>query len=346
MAALLVAGSFISPTAVAADRDQVSLRLAGSLTTLLDGPVPGSRVPLVPVAGGEVLGREMAGYLIQGKETLLQVALAYDLGYNEIELANPGVDPWVPPAGALIRLPFLRIYPVPPSGNSKDPELVINLPEMRLYFRRPDGLVESYPVGVGREGFDTPKAITRVRGKKAYPSWYPPASVRQEDPSWPAVVPPGPENPLGTHAIYLTLESYLIHGTNKPYGVGRRVSHGCIRLYPADIIHLFKEVKPGLLVRIIDQPAKAGWHNNGMLYLEIHPPMTQEGRKQLPRQTVDEVERALKRRRGQIVDMDWKLVDRMVKNADGIPRPVGWPVRQQSEIGTMQGMDRGYSLGR
>lgn len=137
----------------------------------------------------------------------------------------------------------------------------------------------TYALGIGREGWSTPVGVTRVTGKRPNPSWTPPESIRREHAeqgdALPAVVPPGPENPLGEYAIYLGMPGYLIHGTNKPYGVGMRVSHGCIRLYPEDISRLFPRVPEGTPVRIINEPYKLGWID-GRLYIEAHKPLSEE----------------------------------------------------------------------
>ena len=140
--------------------------------------------------------------------------------------------------------------------------------------------VTSHPIGIGREGWATPTGEAAVTGKARDPVWYPPASVRAEhaelgDPL-PSIVPAGPDNPLGAFAMGLSMPGYLIHGTNKPAGVGMRVSHGCIRMYPEDIEQLFDKVPVGTPVQIINQPVKLGWLAD-TLYLEIHPPMDDTG---------------------------------------------------------------------
>ena len=134
----------------------------------------------------------------------------------------------------------------------------------------------TFPVGIGRMDWSTPLGVTRVKIKIADPAWYPPASIRDEHTSdgnpLPDKIAPGPDNPLGQYALQLALPGYLIHGTNRPYGVGMRVSHGCVRLYPEDISRLFDAVSVGTPVRIINQPYKAGWYH-GVLYFEAHPPL-------------------------------------------------------------------------
>lgn len=200
------------------------------------------------------------------EDSLVDLARKFGLGYTEIVSANPGIDPWVPGADKKIVLPTQHILPAGPREG-----VVINLSDQRLYFFREDGkTVDSVPLGIGNAGWDTPKGTTKVVRKKKHPTWYVPKSVRKEDPELPAVVRPGPDNPLGTRAVYLGWPAYLFHGTNKPYGVGRRVSHGCVRLYPEDIERLYPSIKVGMPVRVIDQPMKLA-RENGQVWVEIHP---------------------------------------------------------------------------
>lgn len=204
------------------------------------------------------------------EDSLVDLARKYGLGYTEIISANPGIDPWVPGANKKIMLPTAHILPSAPRKG-----IVINLADQRLYFFREDGnTVDSVPLGIGNAGWDTPKGTTRVVRKKKNPTWYVPASVRREDPELPGIILPGPNNPLGSHAVYLGWPAYLFHGTNKPYGVGRRVSHGCVRLYPEDIARLFGDIKVGTPVMVVDQPMKVTMIGS-QLWLEIHPTQTQ-----------------------------------------------------------------------
>ena len=199
------------------------------------------------------------------EDTLLELGREHNLGYVEIVAANPGIDPWLPGRGTLITLPSKHLIPdVPHKG------IVINLAEMRMYdFVTDPQNPKTYPIGIGREGLNTPTGVTTVVRKMEGPSWRPTPRMRKENPELPEVVPPGEDNPLGTHALYLGWPQYLIHGTHKPLGVGRRVSSGCIRMYPEDIIRVFENIPTGTQVRVIKQPIKMAWIGD-MLYLEAH----------------------------------------------------------------------------
>jgi L,D-transpeptidase ErfK/SrfK len=222
-----------------------------------------------------VIGEPQVVYT-RAEDTLSDLARAYGLGYDELVAANPGVDPWLPGDGTPVLLPTQFVLPqVPREG------IVLNVAAKRLFYfpRTAEGqprIVKTYPVGIGRVGWETPTGATRVVAKAVDPHWYVPASVRQEhaeqgDPL-PAVVPPGPDNPLGNRVLQLDMPGYLIHGTNQPYGVGMRVSHGCVRLYPEDIEFLFELVAIGEPVRIVNEPFLLG-HLDGDLYFEAHAPL-------------------------------------------------------------------------
>ena len=207
-------------------------------------------------------------------ETLTGLAVRYDLGYNEITDANKGIDPWYPVKGTKVRIPTSWILPeLPPGYEPKGGNLVVlNLAEFRLYLLKRDKgrlTVTTFPVGIGREGFDTPEGVFRITEKLKDPAWRIPESFRNEYPELPDVVPPGPDNPLGRYALRLSNPLYLIHGTNKPLGVGRRVSHGCIRMYPDDIERLYRITNVGDDVIILYQPVKAGLRDN-IPYIEVH----------------------------------------------------------------------------
>ena len=205
------------------------------------------------------------------EDTLPDIARRFNIGYEEIVRANPGVDPWLPGAGKEIVLPTQFVLP-----NSVRQGIVINIAAMRLFYFPPakpgeKQVVYTHPIGIGRVGWKTPEGTTKVVSKQKDPVWIPPMSVRKEHKEngeiLPARVPAGPDNPLGRYKFTLGWPSYLIHGTNKPYGVGLRSSHGCIRLYPEDVEKIFAMVNPGTTVTVVNQPFVFGWHE-GELYLQ------------------------------------------------------------------------------
>ena len=215
---------------------------------------------------GDVLGEVRIEQASKG-DSLIEMARAFDLGFGEIAAANPDLDPFVSPQGARIVIPTAWVVPELVPG-----EVLVNLSEMRLYLLVGEDVGTSlitFPVGIGVEGAATPLGTYRVVGKELNPAWHVPSSVRKEEPDLPAVVPPGPENPLGSHALRLSGGGILIHGTNKPWGVGRRVSHGCIRLYPEDIPVLYQLIPVGARVRIVREPVKVGT-SAGRVYVEVH----------------------------------------------------------------------------
>jgi L,D-transpeptidase ErfK/SrfK len=257
----------------------------------------------------DVIGR-LRYTTIQGEETLLDIARAYDLGYDELLAANPGVDPWTPPVGQRVLLPTAHVLPDAPREG-----IVINLAARRLFYfpKAATGqprTVVTHPVGIGREGWATPLGKTKIASKQAAPSWNVPVSIRREhaakgDPL-PAVVPPGPDNPLGTHALRLGWPSILIHGTSKPAGIGMRVSHGCMQLYPEDIAPLFDAVPVGTPVVVVDQPYLVGRGPSGLV-LEAHTAVKPLPAAQHERAVIRAIEAAIARHRMQdtaLVDLD------------------------------------------
>lgn len=228
-------------------------------------------------AEGDIVG-SYAEVTATREDTLIDLARNHGLGYEEIVNANPGVDPWLPGEGTIVRLPLRRVLPDAPREG-----IVVNLPEHRLYYFPParpgePRVVVTYAVSVGKMDWSTPLGLTRIAAKIKDPSWYPPESVRAEHAAHgdilPKVVPAGPDNPLGQFAMRLAIPggSYLIHGTNKPASVGMGDTHGCMRLYPENIEELFKMVAVDTPVRLVNQPHKVGW-SEGRLYVEVHPPL-------------------------------------------------------------------------
>ena len=278
---------------------------------------------LLPPDGSDVVG-EVQVTTTRYEDTLLDIARRYDLGYEAIAAANPGIDPWLPGEGTQVVLPTQFVLPDAPREG-----LVLNLAAMRLfYYPKPEpgapAVVLTHPIGIGREGWLTPQGKLRVTEKLVNPVWTVPASVRREhaemgDPL-PPVVAPGPDNPLGDFAMRLSAPRYLIHGTNQPYGVGLRVSHGCVRLYPEDIARLFPEVPVGTPVRIINRPYLAGWHN-GQLYLEAHSPLLEDARRW--NGSLKAMEKAIAARASDFAGgVDWEKAREVAQEARGIPIPV------------------------
>lgn len=203
-------------------------------------------------------------HVAERKDTLLDIARLYHLGYRELKRANPGVDPWLPGEGTWVTVPSRWILPDAPKEG-----LVLNIPEMRLYYYLPDSRVMTFPLGVGREGQNTPDGTYRVGQKRTNPTWYVPKSIQAEMEVPRKVVPPGPDNPLGKYWMRLSHTTYGIHGTNNPWAIGRRVTHGCIRLYPEDIAYLYPRVPKGTPVRVLYQHAKVGV-SEGKAYFQVY----------------------------------------------------------------------------
>lgn len=213
---------------------------------------------------------ELVEYRAKHEDTFVHLARDYNLGFTEMRAANPYVDPWLPGKGTKLILPARHL--LPDAGRNG---IVINLPEMRLYaYMNGDDAPTTFPIGIGREGLKTPEGTTKVVRKKDGPTWTPTPRMRKEDPELKSYYPPGPDNPLGTHALYLGWPTYAIHGTNKPFGIGRRISSGCIRMYPENIVKLFDMIPVGTKVQVVDQPIKLAWIDD-RLYLEAHPEMEQ-----------------------------------------------------------------------
>lgn len=288
---------------------------------------------VLPHNGGRIIGR--VRYVVATHDdTLLDIARRYDVGYREIRLANPQVDLWLPGAGTRVKIPSRYILPDTPHRG-----VVVNVPEMRVYFypRPAHGAartVLTFPISIGRQNWSTPLGRTRIVARIRNPAWYPPASIRAEHAArgerLPRVVPPGPDNPLGLFALRLGLPGYLLHGTNKPFGIGMRVSHGCIRLYPEDIRRLFAAVRKGTPVDLIDQPYKAAWQG-GELYLESSPlPGAAEGSNagaanrapMLPEDLPKLLHAVSRAARGSGYAPDWDRVEAMAIAYDGLPHRV------------------------
>ncbi|MER2513294.1 MAG: L,D-transpeptidase family protein [Nitrosomonas ureae] len=207
-------------------------------------------------------------------DTLSDIARRFNLGYEEIVSANPQIDPWLPKAGTKVVIPTQFVLPDAPRQG-----IVINLAAMRLFYfpqtkpGEPQRVI-THPVGIGRMEWKTPEGMTRITAKNKNPSWIPTPSIRKEYAKngnpLPAIVPPGPDNPMGAHVLRLAWPSYAIHGTDKPPSIGLRGSHGCVRMYPEDIAFIYNDVPVGTPVRVVNQPHLLGWRDN-TLYLQSYP---------------------------------------------------------------------------
>ncbi len=305
----------------------------------------------LPPEGYDVIG-SVSTITARYEDTLVDIARRHGLGYTDVVLANPGVDVWVPGEGTEIILPNRFVLPPGPRQG-----LVLNLAEYRMYyFPKPragePAYVYTYPMSIGRMDWETPLGRTNIVAMARNPAWYPPQSVRDEhaadgDPL-PRVVPPGPQNPLGTRALRLGLPGYLIHGTNRPAGVGMRVSHGCVRMFPEDIEFLFEHIAVNTPVRIINVPVKIGWDGEALV-AEVHPLL--ESPQPLVEETIEHIEQldadvelqepdpnskdplthvteqfvaATAERAGRL---DWDGVEELVRRSDGIPQAVGTGIK-------------------
>jgi len=294
----------------------------------LEPPLATHTFPFDPKSTG-VIGELQVTYA-RHEDTIADIARRFNLGFDEVARANPGVDAWLPGEGTRIVLPTQFVLPDGPLEG-----LVVNVAALRMfYFPKPgkDGerVVMTYPIGIGKVGWATPVGSTKIVSKREKPSWTPPASVRREhaeagDPL-PARVPPGPDNPLGDFAMNLGWPSYLIHGTNKPAGVGLRASHGCIRMYPEDIAAVFDRIPIGTKVRVVNQPLVYRWHGDS-LYVQSYPPHEEmlEGKAEDARHALfndaisDRMWQRVKQHGGAI---DWSVTEQVVTEARGIAVPV------------------------
>jgi L,D-transpeptidase ErfK/SrfK len=257
-----------------------------------------------------VIGQPSRGF-VEFEETLLDVAFRHRAGFEAVERLNPGLDPWVPPAGSLVDLPTEMILPDAPEKG-----LLINIPEMRLYDFRQKGGPEIFAVAVGDAEDPTPVGSFQVGNKRVDPHWTVPASIRAEKPDLPAVVPPGPDNPLGSRWMTVGSSSYGIHGTNVKWSIGRIATHGCVRLYEDDMERLYDRTPSGTPLRLIYEPFKWGLDGR-VLYLEAHPDIY--GRR--PDRLADAL--ATPRALGLLRALDLEAVMRTVEQVRGVPVPVG-----------------------
>ena len=265
-------------------------------------------------------------------DTLTDIARRFNVGYEEILRANPKVDPWLPGADRPIVVPTQFVIP-----NAPRTGLVINVAAMRLFYFPPHKpgepqVVITHPIGIGKMGWATPEGVTKIVRRQADPTWHVPVSVikehRENGEELDKVIGPGPDNPLGKFAFYLQWPSYLIHGTNKPAGVGLRSSHGCIRLYPEDIAQLYDMVPIGIQVRVVNQPFVFGWHD-GQLYMQSYDVLEDDARdwKRAPRKLLSKtlaanLQKQLKAHNEQV---NWELVTSLSHEPRGLAVPISVP---------------------
>jgi L,D-transpeptidase ErfK/SrfK len=297
----------------------------------LPKPTATHRFELTPESG------DVVGYVQKvtvGKDdTMPDIARRFDVGYEEILLANPGVDAWLPGVGREVVVPTQFVLPAAPHEG-----VVVNVAAMRIFYYPPHKkgepqLVFTHPIGIGRVGWKTPEGTTKIISRQKDPVWVVPKSVREEHAEdgekLPAVVPAGPDNPLGQYAFRLSWPSYLIHGTNKPYGVGMRSSHGCMRLYPEDIAVFFDLIPIGTKVTVVNQPYLFGWRD-GVLYMQAYAVMEDDSRdwnsnrKRLLSNLLNPKQRQKigQRIEGQDKDIDWQRVGDLAH----APRAIAVPV--------------------
>jgi L,D-transpeptidase ErfK/SrfK len=275
-----------------------------------------------PPASPDLVGR-LAFHEARAEDTFVDLAPALGVGYVELVNANLGVDPWLPRAGTRLVLPKARLLPSGPREG-----IVVNLGDLRLYFFERGEPVRSVPIGVAKDGYATPLGVTEVKTKREKPTWTPGPSARRD--GYPEQVPPGPENPLGEHALYLGWPGYLIHGTNDPRGVGRHSSRGCIRLYPWHIAALYARVEPGTKVRVVNEPVKVGWVG-GQLYLEVNPDAEQSleidetGKVSKPRAPAGLRELVTRAAGKHASRLDWTRIERAALRRSGVPTPILLP---------------------
>jgi L,D-transpeptidase ErfK/SrfK len=264
-------------------------------------------------------------YIVEKGDTLLDIARAYSFGVEEVQAINPGIDPWIPPVGQKVLLPSQWILPV-----CRYQGIVINIPEMRLYYffnthlnNHSLPLVKSFSIGIGEEAWQTPVGRYRVIKKERNPTWYIPESIWKEGRYPNRIVPPGPDNPLGKYRLVLSLPGYGIHGTDWPWAVGRLFTHGCIRLYPEDIEKLYNMVSLGTPVELVYQPIKVGTKGTE-IYIEVHPDIYDK--LENPFQTAID----LLKERGLLNRVDLSLVDKALEEQNGLPLEISKDLREEA----------------
>lgn len=276
---------------------------------------------------------EVVGYvqktIIGADDTLPDIARRFDVGYEEMLLANSGVDPWLPGVGREVVVPTQFVLPA-----AVHEGVVVNVAAMRIFYYPPHKkgepqTVYTHPIGIGKVGWKTPEGATTIVSRQKDPVWVVPKSVRDEHAQdgdiLPDKVAAGPDNPLGQYMFRLGWPSYLIHGTNKPYGVGMRSSHGCIRLYPEDIAVFFDLIPIGTKVTVVNQPYLFGWRD-GTLYLQAYAVLEDDSRDLLKnrKRLLEQLLNPKLRPRIAALDkdIDWARVRELAHKPRGVPVPV------------------------
>ncbi len=322
-------------------------RVTGIIAALvclpLAAPMTRAEIYELPPEGYDVIGA-VSTVTARHEDTLVDIARRHGLGYEDIVRANPDVNIWLPGDGTEIVLPTQYVLPPGPREG-----IVLNLAEYRLYYFPAAGdgetaYVMTYPISIGRMDWETPLGKTTVVAKAKNPSWYVPKSVLEEHAAegrpLPRVVPPGPDNPLGKYAMRLGLPGYLIHGTNRPAGVGMRVTHGCVRMFPEDIEYLFGKIDLDTPVRIINEPVKMGWVGDEIV-MEVHPVLesaappdeavVEEASDDDPLAGLPVFKDPLSYVTEQFIattaeragQLDWSLAEELLERSDGMPVTVG-----------------------
>lgn len=275
----------------------------------------------LPAAGSNMVG-QLRVVLARQQDTLLDIARHYDVGYNEIRAANPGVDPWLPGAGTRVLVPTEYILPPKPWQG-----IIINIPERRLFFF-PSGqnIVYTFPVGIFRPNWPDPVGSTKIIAKVKNPTWTVPKNIQEEHAKAgepiPAFFPAGPDNPMGELALETGWSQIFIHGTNKPWGVGMRVSHGCFHVYPENEVQLFKMVKVGTPVRTIDAPYVVGSDGSGTLYLQSFEPVEAYHKGGNHQQRAVDAISAYSKSVQQNWTINWQRVIDLVQKPNTVPAPI------------------------
>ncbi len=275
----------------------------------------------------EALIGQVSHAAVQANTPMMQVGEKYDVGFNALQNANPQFNLAKPLATqSNMQIPEAHLLPNMPRQG-----IIVNLPEMRMYYFLPSSnVVYTFPVGIGKIGNTIPIVTTEITRKKQNPNWIAPPDIREFDLKTqgivvPPVVGPGPNNPLGPYAIYMKLPTYLIHSTIFPESIGKRASFGCIRMYQFDVQTVFQTVQRGMPVVILNSPVKVGWHSDH-LYMEAHPPL-QEHSSDVDSTLPGIVHAITQATTGKPVLVDWQQVTYLAAARDGVPHDVAFSIR-------------------